>query len=356
MVYWSAAYGGAETFGLSLMRSFRRREVDVAVVFICRGGPLETRLDDERISYTIVDVDRGSDLLARPWRLARVLKAFQADAVILPSSGFLVAATRIAGFRGPVVAVEHGDVLGLPKLGALRRARQHVDRLVGAPFVSETVAVSEYVRRAVERLPHFARVTTIPNGVDLGLFSPASSERRHDIFRIGAAARLIPGKGVDVLISALSLLSPQRAWECVIAGDGPDRDRLELLAQRSGASNRIRFSGWVGHMAEFWRSCDVAVVPSFEFIESFGMTALEAMACGIPVVASRNGGLTEVVPDGTAGILVDAGNAMAMATAIQKYVDDPEVGRAHGVRARSHCEASFDVCDRADRYIGLLGW
>jgi glycosyltransferase involved in cell wall biosynthesis len=97
-------------------------------------------------------------------------------------------------------------------------------------------------------------------------------------------------------------------------------------------------------------------MPSFEFIESFGMTALEAMACGIPVVASRNGGLTEVVADGYCGMLVNAGDVQALADAIQRYIDEPGLCREHGARARHHCETSFDVRDRAERYITLLGW
>lgn len=356
MVFWSAAYGGAETSGLSLVPPLRGRGIDIAVVFICRGGPLEARLQEEHIPYEVVAVDRGSDLILRPWRLARALAALDVDAVILPTSGFLVTVTRLAGFWGPLIAVEHGDVLQMPNLPAIQRARQHVDRLVGAPFISEIVAVSDYIRRAVERLPHAATVTTIPNGVDVERFFPISPPRRTEMFRVGTAARLIPGKGVDVLIRALGSLRLERPWQCVIAGDGPQRDHLELLAKRTGVFERIRFSGWVEDMVAFWQSCDVAVTPSFEFVESFGMTAVEAMACGIPVIATRNGGLTEVVLDSQCGVVVDAGDAHCIASALQQYAREPDRCQEHGARARHHCERSFDVRDRADRYLTLLGW
>ena len=104
---------------------------------------------------------------------------------------------------------------------------------------------------------------------------------------MGFAGRLIAGKGADVLIRAIAQAGQQVSIKLAIAGEGVERSHLESLAGGLGAG--VEFRGVVADLAEFWRLCDVAVIPSDTFIESFSMSTLEAMASGKAVVASRNG-------------------------------------------------------------------
>jgi glycosyltransferase involved in cell wall biosynthesis len=106
-------------------------------------------------------------------------------------------------------------------------------------------------------------------------------------------------------------------------------------------------------MAHFWSSVDVALVPSNQWVEAFGMVAIEAMACGKPVVAANNGGLPEVVADGETGRVVTAGDIAALADAVGAYVRDPALRAAHGRNARRRCERLFGIEQSASRYLAL---
>jgi glycosyltransferase involved in cell wall biosynthesis len=157
----------------------------------------------------------------------------------------------------------------------------------------------------------------------------------------GHAARLIDGKGSDTLIAAFARSEAGRSARLLIAGDGPERPRLERLVDSLKLGSRIQFVGLVDDIWEFWSRCDVAVVPSDAFIESFGMVAVEAMSLGKPVIATRNGGLPEVV--GPAGILVEPGDVAGMAFAMDRYAADDELRHVHGSRGRARCERTFAI-------------
>jgi glycosyltransferase involved in cell wall biosynthesis len=117
----------------------------------------------------------------------------------------------------------------------------------------------------------------------------------------------------------------------------------------------VEFLGWVGEAAAFWRSCDVAVVPSHQSIETFGLTAAEAMASGRPVIATRNGGLREVVAHEETGFVVDVGDTSSIARALRAYQGNRALLQAHGAAARLRCEQRFDLRQCADSYLALFG-
>jgi glycosyltransferase involved in cell wall biosynthesis len=166
-------------------------------------------------------------------------------------------------------------------------------------------------------------------------------------------ARLVPGKGVDdLLIASTSILG--QGGRLRIAGDGSERTKLEVLAMQLGVRSQVEFLGWVVDPNAFWSSCDVAVVPSHELVESFGLAALEAMASGRPVVATRNGGLSELVAEDEVGLIVPPGDTGALAAALQRYMDDAGLRTAHGLAARTRSEARFDIRRCARSYLALF--
>ena len=107
-------------------------------------------------------------------------------------------------------------------------------------------------------------------------------------------------------------------------------------------------------MPAFWRSVDVAVVPSNQWIESFGMVALEAMACARPVVATRNGALPSLIEDGHTGILVRPGAVDALAGALATYAADPALRDRHGRAGRRRCEEQYSIERTARLYLELV--
>jgi glycosyltransferase involved in cell wall biosynthesis len=346
--------GGAETSSAALALAMRAAGVDARIVFVMTGEPLSQRLDETRVPYSSVGLGRGRDVLRHPHRLARLVSK-EADVVISMSAGYLAGALRAGGFRGPIVAVEHGALLQMRQLSHWYRTVRRIDRYSGVWACAAEVAVSEYLAARLRTTHHARPLAVIPNGVDLDHYRPATSQSAAtDGVVVGCAARLIPGKGIDDAIRAFS--RPElHGSRLRIAGQGPAGRELEALAGSLPASTRIQFVGSVQDMASFWRECDIALVPSNTFVESFGMAAIEAMACGKPVVVSTSGALPEVVHDGVTGRVYEAGDVTSLALAIAAYQLDPELRHRHGVSARRRCEERFAITDVARRYLALAG-
>jgi D-inositol-3-phosphate glycosyltransferase len=192
------------------------------------------------------------------------------------------------------------------------------------------------------------RVFVVPPGVDLSMFQPIDrAEARRKIgYGPGRlllfAGRLERLKGVDVAINALALLR-DRAHDDVRLlilgedsrdGEESEKDRLKALSVAAGVRDRVDFLGSVAHheLPYFYSAADVVVMPSYS--ESFGLVALEAQACGRPVVASNVSGLRSVVRDDVSGYLLDGHDPAAYAERIGRLLDDPEMARHMGARGR----------------------
>jgi glycosyltransferase involved in cell wall biosynthesis len=247
-------------------------------------------------------------------------------------------------------------LLQLPALPPAARALRKADRASGFWAPDEEVAVSDYLleRLRRERL-HARRLVRIYNGIDHERYrSNGAESSRNGSFRIAWAGRMIPGKGVDDLLRALSLLANEGDVRLVLAGDGPDRALLADLASSLGVIDRVEFVGWVRDMAAFWRGVDIVVVPSHQFVESFGMVALEAMACARPAIVSRNGGLPEVVQEGETGELFEPGDVRGLAAAIRTYASDETKRSEHGRQAEDRAARLFGIDRTAASYLDLF--
>ena len=188
-------------------------------------------------------------------------------------------------------------------------------------------------------------------GVDPELFAPGEPRPVGDRFRIGYAGRLVPEKGVDVLIRAVHSLGPQ--VELLLAGSGPAEPELRRLA---ASSANVRFVGTLPSrsMPDFFRSLDAFVQPTLGrrgWTEQFGRSAVEAMACGVPTVASDAGELPGVVGEG--GRLVPAGDAQALATALEELRGDPESRGALGQAGRARVLAHYTHARIAEATAGF---
>jgi glycosyltransferase involved in cell wall biosynthesis len=353
-VCWNGILGGAQTFTVEIAGALRQRDVDARVVFVCESGPLADRANSLGVPWTTVGLARGRQVLVHPRRLAAAIRGHGANGAVMVSSGYLAAAARLGGYRAPLVAVEHGTFLQVDRLPTMSRALRRVDRRSGLWACSVEVAVSRFLLDELRRRRHAASLVCIPNGVDITRFSPLEHAPPAGQLTIGCAARLVPGKGVDDLIRAAATLRGAGArWR--IAGDGPDRSALERLASDLGLGGVVEFVGRVDDMPSFWRTCSIAVVPSSEWIESFGLVAVEAMATGLPVVATRNGGLTEVVGDGgEAGVLVGRGAPAELAGAVEMLLDSEDLRSTYSVNGRQRVERLYSLDACADAYCRLI--
>ncbi|NDV86891.1 glycosyltransferase [Aurantimonas aggregata] len=206
--------------------------------------------------------------------------------------------------------------------------------------------------------------TVILHGIDLDRFGPESpqpAEAVVDEFEgrrvVGCAGRIRHQKGTDVFVDAMIALLPSRpGWVAVMTGrttaehsafEAELRDRIE----NAGLSDRIRFLGEVDDVAPWFRRFDLYVAPPRN--EGFGLTPLEAMASGTPVVASDAGAFAEMIVDGTTGRVVPAGDAAALAAAIAPFLDDDALRRRAGEAALAHVRAAFPLAREADQ-IGAV--
>ncbi len=221
------------------------------------------------------------------------------------------------------------------------RTEQEIGKTCARIVATCSDELFELVRLGVDR----RRISVIPCGVDLERFTPdgpvAPRGRRRRLLAIG---RLVPRKGFDTAIRALADLP---GAELVIAGgppaaqlcDEPEAHRLRQVAAECGVADRVKLLGAVprGEMPSLLRSAEVVLCTPW--YEPFGIVPLEAMAAGVPVVATAVGGLTDTVLDGVTGVLVPPRNPGALADALRPLIKDPELrgqlGRNGLLRARS---------------------
>lgn len=235
----------------------------------------------------------------------------------------------------PVLATAHrADVIDLPARSPALAAQ--VRDAIGT--IDQIATVSRAIRATTEGVGTPKRpVEVVPNGADTRVFFPrdrGEARRRLDIpddgLVISYVGKLVPRKGVDVLIEALGLMSTRMnpLPRVVMAGIGEMRPTLEARAAALGIADRVRFVGKIPHdeVAWYMAAGDVFVLPSYS--EGLPTVACEALNCGVPMVATAVDGTPEIVRHEQTGLLVPAGDAPALADALQRILTD------HPLRAR----------------------
>ncbi|HET7313027.1 glycosyltransferase, partial [Salinisphaera sp.] len=232
-----------------------------------------------------------------------------------------------------------------------------------APTISRFVPVSADLARWLEqdvRIPR-SRIRLIRNGIDIARFAPGSRVPVEglpapdaDTRVIGTVGRLDPVKGFDDLLQAMAKLVARRdlpRLHLVVVGDGPEHERLRERIASLGLEERVTLAGQRDDADALLRLFDVYVCSSIA--EGIALTILEAMATGLPVVATAVGGNPELVRDGETGLLTPARQPEALADALARVLAQPERARAMGEAARRRVEAEFSIDAMVDGYIKL---
>jgi glycosyltransferase involved in cell wall biosynthesis len=212
------------------------------------------------------------------------------------------------------------------------------------------LAASEEIRDVALGLHPHRRAEALTNGVDTDMFVPRERTPRARP-RLLVPRRLFHKNGVEYFIRALPLIRREVEVEALLIGDGPERDKLEALAGELGVTDAVTFMGKRPNdeMPALVADADIAVFPSL--MEATSVAALEAMSCGVPVAASRVGGLPEIV-DETVGTLFEAANPEAQAAAIVALLrreDLPSLGE----RARQRVVGQWSVARLARRHVEI---
>jgi glycosyltransferase involved in cell wall biosynthesis len=193
------------------------------------------------------------------------------------------------------------------------------------------------------------RVRTICNGIDVQRFTYTGSQRDGPAVLV---ARLSPEKDIDTLLRAAALaVAHDPAFRLEIAGDGPCREALRQTCAELGLQEQVRFLGQVRDVPGLLARAGMFVLSSIS--EGISLTLLEAMACGLPLVATRVGGNPEVIAEGETGFLVPPQNPPALADALLRLRRDPSLCMQLGQAGRRRVEARFDVRRMVEQYQEL---
>lgn len=309
----------------NLARGLDPARYQVAACFMSAGGPLAERLAKTGAAVSCVRWNGSLSDARGAARFRRALARHDPAIVHFHAGGSVPRLITRATTRARIVAHYHslGEEAKLDD--PARRSTRFADAIIANSMATRDQLGDP---RAVIVYPS---VAVLPNAKR----SPWGPEDR---VCIGTAARLVPVKGMHHLIDALALLDDLNV-QLRVAGSGPERARLEGAVQKAGVAPRVRFLGWRDDLETLMSSWHVYVQPSLS--EGLGISALEAMSAGLPVVAGNHGGLCEIVTDGQTGFLIDPKDTSALAGAIRKLVSDPPLALRMGAAARERIARDF---------------
>jgi glycosyltransferase involved in cell wall biosynthesis len=221
------------------------------------------------------------------------------------------------------------------------------------------IGVSQFVVDSMAQQGVWSNLTCRLHFINTERFRPDPEEGQATRQRLGDSEKrfvvlttgnLIPEKGIDVLLRALALLPESVvAW---VVGEGPESGRLRELAAKLGVAGRARFLGLQRHVQPFMQAADCFACPSV-WAEAAGLVNLEAQSCGLPVIASRIGGIPEYVEDGVTGLLFQPGDAAGLATQLRRLMDHPAQRRQMAEAARERAQERFSPEHCIERYLDL---
>ena len=350
--FYPPAPGGMERVLQSLCTATADRVRNQVVVLNAGRRTVRETVDGIPVTRVGTAATAGSVSIAP--RLGAVLRNLEADLMVLHEPNpWALLSLAFAPPRVPLVVWYHSDVVR-PRLqyalfyhpmvrAVYGRARRIV---VSSPPLGE---------QAAALAPYRDRTRVVPFGIDAEAWAASPAEHELAASLRGAsprplaffAGRMVPYKGVDVLLEAVRGVE----IDLVLAGDGPRRHAWEARAAALGLDGRVRFAGAVdaARLRALYHACDLFVLPSVTRAEAFGYVQLEAMACGKPVISTRlPSGVPWVNQDGVTGLTVPPGDVPALTAALATLAADPGRRAALGRGGARRVRESFTMRGMAD--------
>lgn len=338
--------GGGEKHLADLANQLAQRGHDVFVA-LHPASPVRALLPSLSADNVIELPMRNALNLATAVKLSRFARQNQIDIVHAHvARDYPLAALATGRSRARLVLTRH--VL-FPMSGIHRLTRRRTARVIA---VSE--AVAEALRR--QRIFDPETITVIHNGIDLARFAPRD-DQPHRNFRVGMIGHLAPIKGQEEFIRAAATVCAGRDdVEFVIAGEdksksGEHRELLEKLIAELNLADRVRLLGWVEDTPRLLSTLDLFISPARS--EPFGLSIVEAMAAGVPVIATMSEGAREIIRDGETGWLVAIADSPALARAILSAIDDPAQRSLVTQQAHAKVRARFSLEKMVTRTEGV---
>jgi sugar transferase (PEP-CTERM/EpsH1 system associated) len=345
--------GGLENGVVNVVNGLDADRFRSTVICLKQAGEFAQRLKAPGTTVHTMGLQPGNDW-GLPWRLSRLLRREGVDVVHTRNAEsffYGAAAAKLGGIRH-LVHSEHGRTFDD------KPARFRLQRLLSSG-ADAIFTVSEQLKRDlcvhVGLAPR--KVEVLYNGVDLSRFGSTRREAARvalglakDTIVVGSVGRLVSVKNYALLIRALR--DPGLAKvSTILIGEGPERAALEQQIQSDGLSDRVRLLGHRDDVHTLLSALDVFVLPSLS--EGMSNTLLEAMACGVPPVASRVGGNGEIVADGVHGRLFASGDEQALRAALLELCLDEQRRKAFGQAGQHRVKSAFDLGVMVRNYESL---
>jgi len=314
--------GGAE-LQMYLLAKFLDREKFNPIVCIGPYEPLDklaNNIENEEIKTIRLPIKHKND--SKQLKLLKeIIKNEKIDILHVhlwnPASGrFALIAGKLT--NTPTIITEHDPF----KINPIK----NIFKKFALKNVKQIVTVSSDNKKLLQKLyPKFsAKIKVIHNGIDLTWWKSQVLSFRKNILKTEGkntitaltVAELHPRKGLDILLQTIAKNFKNKQIKFVIAGDGPQREKLEKFIQKNELENSVTLLGRRKNIPHLMKSSDIFILPSRR--EAFGMVILEAFASGLPVIASRTGGIPEIIKNEKTGLLVEPENSEKLAEAIAK--------------------------------------
>lgn len=350
--------GGAETVFLTLTAA--GHQTGTRSVAVAKGGGwVENKLRQSAVKSYFVD-PAGAFNWPYLRSLIRIIRENDVKLVcshLFGSNLYCAIATSIC--RIPLVGVFHGahDLTGLHRLGTIKRS-------IVEHGCNAIIAVSDDLREELiaSGFRNSDSLHTIYNGVDTARFNPQRDTRfrdrlsiTHKNILIGAIGNIRAAKSYEVFIDAAKFLSQMSdQYRFLIAGQGDNelQQKLRDRVARNGLENTFHFTGFVDEPELLYNNLDVYVSSSSS--EGFSISCIEALACGVPVVATRSGGPEEIIEDRKSGRLVDIEDPKSLASAISELGDDDRAREAYIERGIARVSEKFSDKNMLAQYSILF--
>lgn len=337
--------GGAQRLLLDLIKHLDLKRYDVRVVTVVRGGPLEQEFRELKVPIKIFNkkTKLGLGVL---WKIYQYLKKEKPQIVhthLFAGDSWGRVAAIFA--RVPIiVSTEHN--INLDE-GPIKR---FVKRVLSY-WTNKIIAVSEAVRNYSIQVDKInpKKIEVIYNGICFDKFAP-KPKKFGRMPSFGVVGRLEIQKGHTYLLRALNLIK-DRQWKLWIIGEGSLRKKLENQVKELGLEERVSFLGSRHDVPELLSKIDIFVLPSLW--EGLGIAVLEAAAMEKPIIASRVGGIPEIIEDKKTGLLVEPRDVKGLAEAIRSMITHEDEAREMGKRAREAVVKKFSVEKMAEAYEEL---
>jgi len=355
-------YGGSGVVATELGKELATRGHDVH--FISYALPIRLTMKDrvyfhevEVLTYPLFEYPPYDLVLAT--KMAEVMTRFDLDILhvhyaIPHSISAYLAKMMLRDRVVPFVTTLHGTDITLV---GNDRSYLPITRF-GIEQSDAVTAVSDYLKqRTIQEFQVRNPIEVVPNFVNCDVYGRSHDRNLRRKFAEDDEAIFIhisnfrPVKRVEDVIGIFALVRKNRKARLLMVGDGPDRPKAEWLANTHNVAQDVQFVGKQNDMSELLAISDVLLLPSE--LESFGLVALEAMACEVPVIATRVGGVPEVVRDGVDGFLYDVGDVRAMADGCLSILSRPQFRDDLGKAAREHANRDFCASNIVLKYEEL---